>query len=552
MTRVAQPPLAGRHVTPAAVRPAASVVSTAVGTGTMLRFVLRRNWLRMLIWIIVLAGMVPLVYSSQQEAFPTQAARDAYAQVANTPSVAALTGLPYAAGSLGGILVIKLWMTLAVGMAFAVVFLVTRNGRADEEAGRTELLRAGVLGRHAPTLATAAATAAFSAVMGLAITALALACGLDGGGSWTLGASIAGTGIAFTGVALLCGQLTQTSRAANALGSVIIALAYLVRAIADVGATDATPHPLSWASPIGWAQNMRAYGDENWWPFALLVALGAIGCCAALAIESRRDLGAGVLPQRPGRARAGAVLGSPLGLLTRLLIGPMIGWLVGATLFGAFFGGVALKMVDVLEPGSAYAIAFAGRGDPLAGILGLFSMVNGMLAGGFAVQAVCAARIEEANGRLEAQLATALSRTRWLGAPIVLALVWSALMLTCSGAALAGSYGKAGAFGELVAASLSYLPACVVLIGIAVFTLGWLPRLSITISWALYGAFVVVAMFGPLLRVPDDVVNTTIFAATPRLPADDPQATPLIVLNLVGIVLAALGLWRFRRRDIPA
>lgn len=100
MTRVAQPPLAGRHVTPAAVRPAASVVSTAVGTGTMLRFVLRRNWLRMLIWIIVLAGMVPLVYSSQQEAFPTQAARDAYAQVANTPSVAALTGLPYAAGSL--------------------------------------------------------------------------------------------------------------------------------------------------------------------------------------------------------------------------------------------------------------------------------------------------------------------------------------------------------------------------------------------------------------------------------------------------------------------
>lgn len=40
-------------------------------------------------------------------------------------------------------------MTLAVALAFAVVFLATRNGRGDEEAGRTELLRATALGRHA-------------------------------------------------------------------------------------------------------------------------------------------------------------------------------------------------------------------------------------------------------------------------------------------------------------------------------------------------------------------------------------------------------------------
>ncbi|WP_162242699.1 hypothetical protein [Cellulomonas sp. Leaf395] len=32
-------------------------------------------------------------------------------------------------------------MTIALGLAIGVAFLVTRNGRADEEVGRTELLR---------------------------------------------------------------------------------------------------------------------------------------------------------------------------------------------------------------------------------------------------------------------------------------------------------------------------------------------------------------------------------------------------------------------------
>lgn len=123
------------------------------GVGTAVKFILRRNWLRLLIWAAVLAVMIPIVYGSQQEAFPTQASRDAYAQVANTPAVAAMTGLPYAAGSLGGILVIKIWMTLAVALGFASIFLVTRNGRADEETGRTELLRSAALGRHAYSVA---------------------------------------------------------------------------------------------------------------------------------------------------------------------------------------------------------------------------------------------------------------------------------------------------------------------------------------------------------------------------------------------------------------
>ena len=112
----------GRHSGGQAAAAALPLSGTMTGFWLSVRFILRRNWLRLLIWAAVLAVMIPVVYDSQQQAFPTQADRDAYAGVANTPAVAAMTGLPYAAGSLGGILVIKIWMTLAVAIGFAVIF----------------------------------------------------------------------------------------------------------------------------------------------------------------------------------------------------------------------------------------------------------------------------------------------------------------------------------------------------------------------------------------------------------------------------------------------
>ena len=40
------------------------VIDAYAGFGIMVRFILRRNWLRMLIWTIVLAGLVAIVILS--------------------------------------------------------------------------------------------------------------------------------------------------------------------------------------------------------------------------------------------------------------------------------------------------------------------------------------------------------------------------------------------------------------------------------------------------------------------------------------------------------
>jgi ABC-2 type transport system permease protein len=537
-------------VATAPARPAAPA-GTLTGFRASVRFILRRNWLRLIIWAAVLAIFIPIVYNSQQQAFPTQADRNAYANVANTPAIAAMTGLPYAAGSLGGILVIKIWMTLAVALAFASVFLVTRNGRADEEAGRIELLRGSALGRHAFSLANYAVVGALSIVTGLLITLLALAEKLPTAGSWILGGSVAGVGLAFVGIAAICGQISSTSRGANSLGVAAIGIFYLIRAIADVNAPNTNVTALSWLSPIGWGQNMRSFSQDTWWPFLALLALAVAGCALALRIETRRDLGMGLLPARRGPARATAFLTSPIGLSLRLQRATLISWLLGAVVAGLFFGSVAKAMTSVLDPSSSFAKAFLGGSqDVLNGILGTFVLFTAMLAGAFAVQSLSGARTEEAGGRLESQLAGALSRSTWLWAHVLVAGVGSAVILLLGGYLTGISSDGAATGPQMAGAAFVYWPAVLLMMGVLLFLQGFAPRLSTSLTWAIYGISVVVAMFGELFSLSQSAIDATPFGAVPRLMTASFTATPVVVLSAVALVLATLGFWRFRTRDI--
>lgn len=529
---------------------------SATGMGTMMRFIVRRNWLRMLIWLVVLAGMIPLVIDSQRELFPTQEARDAYAQVANTPAIAALTGLPYAAGTLGGILNIKLWMTVAIALSLAVVFLVTRNGRAEEESGRTELLRAGVLGRHAYSLANWTVFAVFAAIVGLACSALAIFQGLPADGALLMGASFVGVAFVFLGIAAVTGQLATTSRGANALASAVLAAAYLIRAGADVRAEGDRAAWFTWLSPIGWGQQARSYGENLWWPILLCVVVTVILCGIALALERGRDLGAGILPDRVGRRAASTFGRTQLGLTLRLQRSSIIGWTIGILVGAVFFGGVATAMADLLSGDNPIAQAFIGPSkDLLDGLLGFFTMANALLVAAFALQSSDTIRSEESTGRAEAQWSSAISRIRWAAirmiVPAVLSLVLLALSGTAIGLAFGAAVGDASQANRFMVASIAYWPSILLVIGVVVLCAAFLPRAASAVTWGLYGVAVVLSMFGDLFGLPDGVVRNTPFTAVPRL-GQHFAALPLVVLTVLAILAGALGLWRLRSRDMTS
>lgn len=530
--------------------------NASTGFGIMVRFILRRNWLRMLIWLVVLAGMVVLVIDSQRELFPTQADRDAYALVANTPAIAALTGLPYAAGTLGGILNIKLWMTMAIALSFAVIFLVTRNGRAEEEAGRTELLRAGVLGNHAYSLANWTVFSVFAILVGLASAGAAISQELPVDGALTMGASFAATALVFLGVSAVAGQLTRTSGGANGLASTVLGISYLVRAVADVQGEGENASWLTWLSPIGWAQQSRSYGDNNWWPLLLCVGAAVILLVVALALERGRDLGAGLIPERVGPRSASAALRTQTGLTIRLQRGSIIGWSVGIVVFAMFFGGVATAMADLLSGDSPIAQAFLGGSkNILDGLLGFFLMANALLVAAFVLQSADSIRAAESKGRTEMQWSSAISRIRWAAARMVVPAVWSLVLLAVSGAAIGATFGAAVGQPDqawrFLGASVAYWPSALLVIGVVVLCAAVIPRAAAAVTWALYAVAVILSMFGDLFGLPDWVINNTPFTAIPRLGMDF-TVLPLVVVTALAVITGGIGLWVLRNRDMTS
>ena len=555
MTTGAALPAAGQGTSLASVRRGSRDFA---GWRTAFRFLLRRNWVRMLVWVLVLAGLIAVVVVSQRQAFPTQGDRTAYAAIANTPAVAALTGLPYAAGSLGGILIIKIWMTDAIALAFAVIFLASRNGRAEEEAGRTELLRAGVLGRHAYTVASWVMIAAFCVVTGLACAGAAIAEGLPGYSSLVMGASYTGVGLAFLGVAAIAGQLAGTSRGANGIASTVLGAAYLLRAAGDLAAKHEVAGGLSWTSPLGWGQAMRSFGGNNWAPFLLLVGTAVALCLVSLRLEATRDLGAGILPDRAGARSASALTRTPVGLTLRLQRWSILGWALGIIVGGLFFGSVATAMAHVFGGNSAPAKLFLGgiTGNVLTGLLDYFTMADALLVAAFALQGSATLRTEESSGSVELQWTGAISRVRWALSRVAVPAVVSLALLAASGYAEGATYGAAihdpSQAGRFTVLSLAYWPTMLVLIGLVVFLAGWLPRASLTTAWVIYGLIVLVSMFGPVLGLPRAITDNTPFTAIEKMTTSGFDAIPLVVLVVIATGLTCLGLRRLASRDFVA
>ena len=523
------------------------------GLGTMVRLVLRRNRVRLAVWFVVLVGMYQYIVSYYKTMFPTQASLDDFAKISDTPGIKALTGLSPAANTMGGAVWTKGWMTVVLALAIGVVFLVTRSGRADEEVGRTELLRSRVLGVHAYSLASWLVNGVLCVAVGLFIAMVSIGGSLDPegtgiAGSLILGASITGIGLVGLGVGAVAGQVSSTSRGANALGATVLVVAYVLRMIGDMG-----NGVLSWVSPIGWGQQMQPYGGNRWWPFVLLLALAAVLLVAASLPEARRDFGAGLVAQRPGKAWAPARYASPLGLALRLQRNPIIGWTVAIVLLGVLFGSVVQAMADFLKDAGG-TTADLVRGTGVDALLALLMSVMALIALVFAMQTTVSLRADEASGIVEPQLAGALSRWRWALQRLAIPAVWSAVLLVVGGYLVGAVYGAAihdaSQGGRLAMAALAYWPAVMVFVGLAVALWGFVPRVAVPVSWGVMAAMWFLTMFGEVFRLPHWLIDALPQSATPYQPLEAISWTPLVVMTLVAAALTWLGLDRFARRDV--
>lgn len=530
-------------------------MTSLTGTGRLARLALRRDRIRTPIWISVLVLASVATAASFTDLYPAEENRQQVAATMDSPAGLVMTGPSrylddYNFGSIMGHQMLGF---VAVLVALMTVLMVVRHTRTEEESGRAELVRAGVVGRHAH-LASALVVATIANVgLGLLLAVAIGAMGAEGitwGGSFLYGAAHTAVGLVFAGVAAVTVQITEHSRGASGMAIAVIGASYVLRAIGDIG-----EGVLSWFSPIGWAQATYVYVDDRWWPLLPAVVATAALVAGGVELSTRRDVGAGLRPARSGTARASGALVRPVGFAFRLHRGLLIGFGVGMVLLGMSYGSVLadveemLAGVDVLEDALA-EMGGASFGESFASLIMVIMSIFGSV---YVVLASLRPKSEENGGRAEPILSTGVSRSRWLGSHVAVAMVGGAAMSALAGLGFgllaASSLQDTSLIGRYFAAALAYVPAVWVTAGVAVALYGLVPRAT-TLAWLVPVYAFVVGYLGQILQFPDWMANLSPFGHVPQVPASDLIWTPLITLTIIAGLLVVAGLTGFRRRDL--
>lgn len=522
------------------------------GTAALVRFALRRDRVRILVWVGSIVALVALTAASVREFFPTQADLDEAARATQDNAAAlALNGPAQGLDTYGGQVAFQVGAFGLAVVALMALLMTARLTRGEEESGRLELLRALPVGRDAPTTAALIVVAAMSVAVGVLVTLSLLPQDLPATGCLVFGASFTLLGLTFSAVAVAAAQVTENTRVVSGASGAVLGLSFALRAAGDVG--DGT---LSWFSPIGWAQKARPFaGDRWWWPFLLLAAATAALVVTARTLAARRDVGGALVAPRPGPATAPPGLRRPFGLAVRLQRGALVAWTGGMVLTGVAYGSIADSVDDFVADNEALSemLARVQGVDLTDAYLATSFRVLAVMASGFAIAAVLRARSEESSGRAEPILATAVSRPAWATSHLAMAAGGSVVLLAGAGLATGVSYGAiGGGMGKvpgLVGASLAYLPAMWVMVGFTAALVGFVPRAS-GAAWAGLALCFVVGMLADLLGLPAWVVDLSPFEHVPLMPAAGFSLGPLAALTALAAALTAAGLSGLSRRDI--
>ena len=537
-------------------------IPALAGTGALARLAVRRDRIALPAGVYVIVALVAGTAQAFSKLYPTAAGRAALAAAGQgNPALRFLYGRLYGS-SLGSLTTWRYGMWAGLFAALVAIFVVVRHTRADEEAGRLELAGSAVVGRGAALAAGLLTAVVPNVAIAVLLWIVLPFAGLPAAGSAALALSVGACGLAFGGITAVAAQLASTARGARGIALGALGVAFVLRGVGD-SAGAGGPAWLSWASPLAWIQFTRPFAAERWWVLALPLAVFVLGVVLAFLLAARRDLGAGLLPGRPGRPAASRLLSGPpwlptLGLAWRLHRGALAGWLTGYVFTFAASGAAAQGIGQLFGTSTALRHEFTRLGGQAAIVrayLAALMLLAGLVAAAYATSTVLRLRGEETGDRAEPLLATAAGRIRWALSHIAVAVGGTVLLLAAAGLAAGLGYGlRAGSAGPEVArmlgAAMAQLPASLALAAVAVLMFGLFPRAAVPAAWTAVGLAVAIALFGQVLQISHWVLDVSPFTHVPRLPGGTVTAAPLLWLGLAALAFGVTGLAGLRRRDI--
>jgi ABC-2 type transport system permease protein len=521
-------------------------------TGKLARFQLRLDRLRIPIWLLSLAIVTIATAMALTDLYKTDQDRQGIAETMVNPAMTAMVGKGYGLDNYtnGAMMAHQMLLFTAITVAIMSILLVARHTRAAEEDGRIEMIRSLPSGRlanlHATICNLIGTNVVLALIIGLGLYSLRIES-MDLEGSILYGAALGATGILFTAITALFAQLSESSRGTIGFSFTVLGIAYLVRAIGDVG-----NETLSWFSPLGWVLGTETYVTNYWWPILLTIGVALAIILLTFYLNAIRDIEAGFFPSKPGRKHASRFLQSPFGLALRLQRTGLISWAVGVFILGVSYGSI----LGDLESFSAEIELIL---TPVEGVslveqfLPMLMSIIAMICTIPALMALFKLKGEEKKNRTEHLLVRAVSRRRLLASYFIISIVVSFVMLSLAaiGLGVAGNsvMDEKIVFSTFYNAAMVHLPAMWIMIGIGVLLIGIAPKVT-GLTWLYLVYSFIVVYLGGLFQFPEWVGKISPYAHIPQLPIEDMDFAKASILTVIAAVTIFIGFIGYRKRDI--
>jgi ABC-2 type transport system permease protein len=230
-------------------------------------------------------------------------------------------------------------------------------------------------------------------------------------------------------------------------------------------------------------------------------------------------------------------------------------WICALGATGLVLGLVA-KSAGATISGSSVKTVFSRLGAPGTGagaFLGVSFLIVAVLVAFVAAGQATAARLEEAQGRLDHLLVGPVSRLSWLGGRVGVAVV-----VLVAGGVVAGIATWLGTISQnaqvgvatLLDAGLNVVPPAVCLLGIGILAMGVWPRATSSAVYVVLGWSLLVELVGGVFIANHWLADTSLFHQMAAAPAVRPDWTTGAVMVGIGATCAGVGALAFRLRDV--
>ena len=354
----------------------------------------------------------------------------------------------------------------------------------------------------------------------------------------------------FGGLALALAPLL--GRAGSAAVAGIAMMVLWVASGLDIGG------PLVTLSPFHWTVNhVPLAGFYDWTGLAAVGVVGVVFLAIGVDLFRRRDLGVTAGLSFPSLPKDILGVRGPVGRAFGDQLPRALAWGLGMGLMGALLASLVGSFAKQIGSDSSLTNTF-GQVFPgfdfatAGGWLQLYAELFYIAAGLAAATFVSKWASDETEGRLEEVLAGPMTRTRWVIAGGVAAVVAVVLMTTilALGIGLGASAGGATAGDAILgSASLGLYAVAIVGIGVAVGGL-WRTSLAAEIAALVVVATYLIDLLAPPLKLPDWFHNLALTAHMGQPMVGQWDIGGVVACGVIAVGGILLGAWGMARRDV--